>query len=1479
MLSVSSGHSAAYLTDQVAVGRESYYLDATTDGEPAGRWWGEGAEAFGLTGEVDNDQMHALYADFLDPRDERWADPETRAECARLGRAPARYRSADEILAERLEAEPGALPERVEQLRREAERAERQPVSFMDATYSPQKSVTVLHTAYARAELDAQRAGDAGGAELWSARRRAVEDAIWEGNQAMLAYLADTAGYSRAGKHSAGTGRWIDAHDWTVASFFQHTSRDLDPQLHIHNAILNRVVCSDGETRTLDGQSIYAMKQAAGTIADRTMEEALSVSLGVRWQMRADGIGREIAGVDQAAMDMFSERTAKISRSLQVKVDELRAHFGREPSAFELDKMRRQATMATRKAKTHSGEMRGEQLDRWDETCREELAGGLRRIAETVGGAAPVVEAAEWSPSGVIAEAIASVQQTRAAWSRSELTRQILLALPDHLGGLNGDQVRKLADGLTDEALRSPDVVQVTGNAAAAVPAELQLADGRSVYAAPGGPRYAGRAHVVAEQALRRAAVEGGRRAAAAANVDRWLTARDTAGTPLGADQAAAVRGLLTSGAAVSVLVGPAGTGKSFTVGALAQAWASPGVWGGRTTGRLVGLATQQIATEVLADEGLDALNTSQWLGAQRRMADGTASTRDRLWALSDADAVVVDEASMVDTADLEEIRGYVELAGARLILTGDPRQLAAVGAGGGMAMLADDAADVHTLAEVRRFSAAWEREASLRLRDGDQEVLAEYDRRGRVRDCGTPDQAGQDAARAYLGDTLAGLSSLVITPTNQQAAAVSAIIRDELVALGRVEAAGVILGRDGNTGSVGDLVQARRNDYGIGVTNRRRYTVTEVREDGSLIVEPEGGGARRTLPASYVGDHVSLAYASTAHSAQGVTVDTGHCIASAQMSPEGLYVAMSRGRSANTAHVATLAEKPGEATGETHERIRRSADAVLADVLNGDQAEATALDQAAQDARDAASMRVIHGRYEEAMRYVGRARTEGWLDRLAADGVLTETERAAFAADQGTEQLSRLLRGVELAGSDPETALREAVAGKTLDGARSVAQVVHHRIASAYSGEGLRPVVEHTGDTIPPGVPEDWRAYLGELAEAADARRRALGAETAEAAPQWATEALGPVPTDVLGRAEWEHRAGIVAAYREADGHTDEAAPIGSAPGQANPEKRAAWQAAWTVLGRPEAGTEEQDLTDGALRARIRAREAERAWAPPHVGAQQKATGQAVARHRQHAALLGAQAEAAAAAGRADEAEQLRAEAAGTAALADVMAQTEARLAEAAEARAAWHVETAVTEEKAQRAVAELKDRGRSIGDEDDRTTAEEWLRAHDEAARAEDPHREITEPDILDSEAAEAEPEADAEPVKAEPRAAQPDAGAQSGAAGAEAEPEAEPIRAADEAAGHDGRAEAEPEAAEAELPPGVPSVAETDAAAAAAQLAAERLADRRSAEAAHAASERTAQAAAGQAAREAAWRAQDQRQAERTAAEAADSDALGV
>jgi len=120
------------------------------------------------------------------------------------------------------------------------------------------------------------------------------------------------------------------------------------------------------------------------------------------------------------------------------------------------------------------------------------------------------------------------------------------------------------------------------------------------------------------------------------------------------------------------------------------------------------------------------------------------------------------------------------------------------------------------------------------------------------------------------------------------------------------------------------------------------------------------------------------------------------------------------------------------------------------------------------------------------------------------------------------------------------------------------------------------------------------------------DDRTRRLGEHAALTLPLWAGQALGPLPADPAGRLGWEHRAGIIAAYRERYGHDHPADPIGAEPGRTSPEARAAWHGALAALGRT-GGIDLRHLSDGALWLRRGTYERETAWAPPHAAADLK--------------------------------------------------------------------------------------------------------------------------------------------------------------------------------------------------------------------------------------------------------------------------------
>lgn len=1320
MLSLSTGHDVGYLLGPVGVasGAEGYYTGAVATGEPAGVWWGAGADALGLSGDVDATVMEAVYSHHLDPRDPAAADRESWTDAARFADPHRAFRDAGRVYADLLDEHPHATPEQQEELWGEAQRSARQAVSFVDATFSVQKSITVLGVAFERAAVEAEKAGRVEEAAGWREHHQAVEEAAMVGARAAVAYLQDTAGYGRVGTHGGGGGQWVDSHQWVVAMFRQHDSRDKDPQLHVHTAILNRQLCPDGKWRTLDSKAIHQQRGAAAAVGERASEAFLTETLGVRFETRPDGKAREVVGVDQDVMELFSTRRRAIGPKVAELVQAYTERHGREPSPAERHTIAQEATLSTRKGKASAGEDLAERLDRWERETRAAVGGGLAKVADDVLARRQNAGAeVEFSPADVIARALETVAAGGATWTRSDLMRAVSDALPGHLG-LTADEVRPLLESLTDRAI--DEAVRITPEADLSLqPAEYRLSDGGDAFARPGSGRYAAHGQLQAERVLRAAAADAGFEKVGVGEVEALLRRYADNGSALGADQAAALRGVMTSGAAVETLVAPAGAGKSFLVGALSEAWAEHGR-------RVVGLAPSQVAADVMSDEGVLATNVDRWL----------RSGNDDQFQVGHGDIVVVDEAGMASTAHLMAVHERCQRVGAKMLLVGDPRQLGAVGAGGGFHDLAERAIG-YELVEVRRFEQPWEARASLALRDGDLTALADYDRAGRILDGGTGDQAEAKALRAWEADTLGGKQSLLLVGSNEAAGRLSGLARAELVRLGLVPEDGVQLGKDGNTAGVGDLVQARRNEWSLATKdsrapiNRSAYRVLETRDDGGLRVEAAGGDSRPLeLPASYVQQHLVLGYASTVHAAQGRTVDRTHSVISGGWDTSLTYVGLTRGREANTAWVVTRQTPEDSPPGQAQEVHPRSGYAVLSDVLERDNEDRTALEQKWVAEELAASTFTTVGQLLAGINMSCRGQTSGLLDRLAADETITDTQRAVLAGDDAMGSVERLLRAAELHGYDREQVLSDALGGRSLASARSPGQVLHHRLQVQLGP--LQPVIAAHRDLIPDAVQDYHRDWLEKRADAADERRRELGGRIAQDPPVWALEALGAVPEDPLERVEWEQKAGWAQAYREMAQHESETDPLGAAPPRGLAEKYSIWRTAHEHLGLDDRGPEEGELSEGALRSRVAAYEREKTWAPAAVRAHLGLGNRALAAAETDVAL------------RTAHDDDTVDEATGRV---DTLEEQVEDLDEADRSRQAWVEHTADTCEKAGRARAELDARGVDVDEPDGRVTAAEWLEAHEAEQAVEDAHRPIdvlttdVEEDVQDAAADAAE------------------------------------------------------------------------------------------------------------------------------------------
>jgi hypothetical protein len=442
------------------------------------------------------------------------------------------------------------------------------------------------------------------------------------------------------------------------------------------------------------------------------------------------------------------------------------------------------------------------------------------------------------------------------------------------------------------------------------------------------------------------------------------------------------------------------------------------------------------------------------------------------------------------------------------------------------------------------------------------------------------------------------------------------------------------------------------------------------------------------------------------------------------QTGPEALYVGMSRGRDANTAHVATRAVPTDPAQGSEDDGLHRNPTSVLVDTLDTADSARSALATAVKSAQDTENVRTPAELLADASELATAGRTARWLDELVDAGRLRADQRAQLAAEDGAASLSRLLRRTELAGHDPGQVLTDAIDERPLDGARQLTNVIHHRITA--SDLPLDPTGETYTDWIPKVDDPEWRGYLSSLAEAADTRRHELGLQVATDQPQWAIEAFGPPPEEREERAEWRAKAATVAAHRELTAHEDPQTAIGAAPKPGQAEEYASWRAAWRALGRPEADRDELEMSDGQLRMRIRAYEREKTWAPRYVADELAGTTQAADTHRNAAAVRRTEA-----ANSADPDEQahFEQEASEAAALAKILDERTEQLTSADEARAEWYAHTAETRAAKDRAQAELA--ARHVDDEqaDEPVTAEEWLAVEREDARIEDPYREITD------------------------------------------------------------------------------------------------------------------------------------------------------
>ena len=1153
LVKLAAGSGYEYLVRQVAVqdatglGRATLADYYSAKGESPGTWWGHGLTGLDLEPDsvVSAEQMKLLFGAGLDP---------TTGE--RLGRAFSVFGNTptpfEAELAHRLNSwrlsqdldESVSVPKGVrEELRtdlarewftarygRSSEgprelhgfiaknsRKPRTALAGWDVTLSPPKSVSTLWAIAPPPLAGAIR----------QVHEAAVSDALAECERRVL--------FTRQGHEGA---RHVPVRGMVAARFTHRDSRAGDPDLHTHVAISNKVQTLEGAWMAINGELVYDAKV--------TLSEVYLTSLTARLRslgLTMVAVGREgkrpvyeVAGVDPALNKRWSTRRESITALTGRLVAEFEDHHERPPTAAEKLDLEQQATLATREAK-HPPRSEADQRRAWVAQATRLLGpDGIERTLHAVAThkpAEPVVIDDGWV--GRTAAAVITVVEGKRSWwtsfnVRSEALRQVRAA------ALPLDQVEGAVDAVVDRALSRAHSVPISTTRAMPVEPELlRRSDGASVYEPPEATRYTSQRILWAERRLVDTAGRSGGRVADHNSVSLAVLQSMANREPLNPSQQILVREMATSGHRLQLAIAPAGTGKTTAMRALATAWTNSG-------GTVLGLAPSATAAEQLRGQ----------LGV-RASADNLAKL---MWAISHHEPlaervgpstlVIIDEAGMADTLTLDHIVTWCLDHGASIRLVGDDQQLGAIGAGG----VLRDIATTHgalKLDEVVRFADPAEADASLALRAGDTGALGYYLDHNRIHVVDR-DTATTQLLDAWLADTQAGLDALMLAPTREQVAQLNNAARRGR--LGGARPRGVDLS-DGNQASVGDVVLTRRNNRTLNsgetawVRNGDRWQVTAVHRDGSIDVRHLRNHHQLTLPASYVAESVELGYATTIHTAQGVTADTCHGLLTGAESRQLAYTMLSRGRHANHAWIEVNDTDPHLAPAATDLLQPSTATQLLEQVLGHDDAPASATTLLAQADEPTRLLGPAVSCYLDAISFAAEQHlpdeTKQVIDWVGERYGLTET--AAWPALRGQLML------IAANGHKPVPVLSQAIGLGGLDDAHDPAAVLCWRIDLTQASNG------RTRGPLPwlPGIPTqllddpEWKTYLS----ARYILARKLGeevhkaADSAEDTQRWAEHLPGLDPELVADIQVWR------AAQRVPDHDLRPTGPTSSSPAE----------------------------------------------------------------------------------------------------------------------------------------------------------------------------------------------------------------------------------------------------------------------------------------------------------------------------------------
>lgn len=674
-----------------------------------------------------------------------------------------------------------------------------------------------------------------------------------------------------------------------VAVYRHLTNRDTHPQLHSHAVLFNLCLRDDGGVGAIENRDLLIFKNACSALYRAELTHRLRDRLGIETELSSSGPGIEFPGVPQAATDLFSQRRAAVVKDLAAKG--LTSADHREASDYSAQGTRKKkddTTPLTELQQAWHSELAGIGFDIdtiWSQVERESADRRMTRSDSDRGDAV----------------------ETRVRLSHEAFNDKNLIANRADLLRIEAQacQTRFTADEIVERA-RAKEA-ELIGLPRISYETQRFLA-----------PKYIRDEHVLFKAAV---LARGQWTPPPEAAITSVLT-----GSTASVEQRAAVRHMLNCDG-VCIAEGAAGTGKTFVLTLLRQILeadqrrvliAAP-AW------KAARLAGQEARVPVSDAQALDPLIHAMQAGTE---------------VIDHRTVIVVDEAGMAGSQHLQILVAAATGAGAKLVLTGDTRQLQPVERGAPMRALITLLGS-HRLDEIRRQASSWMRDASLAFAAGQGAAgLQFYHDAGEIAVHPNRSKTLEASVAAYLEASILGEAAwstkalarqLLITIRNEDVHELNTLVRASLIAGGHLGQDPIVIeavrrGSEKHASAL-ELRAGDRVTFGrrvrlapADVFNSDVATILSVNDSAdphltfeldrlddngkpivlaarasALAVEDVNGGS--------INIHLQHAYACTNYAAQGQTVDRAVVVNLSPMRSSDIYVACTRHRTSLSIH------------------------------------------------------------------------------------------------------------------------------------------------------------------------------------------------------------------------------------------------------------------------------------------------------------------------------------------------------------------------------------------------------------------------------------------------------------------------------------------------------------------------------------------------------------------------------------------------